>query len=327
MNILAPVSSMESEKALIEAGAKEIYLGCDDGLYNTYSFTGRGKVAPGNIKVLSDISEVKDMISYAHDHGVQVSFLGNTPYFFNGIFQNKRIEEYYFEYIEKGIDAGADAIVIGDVGLLYEFSKRRYPVKLHASIYLRTINYEQIKWLSSINVNRVTLSYQIMMSEIERICQEDRMEIEVVGYLGCSFFNGACSFLHAYGEGVNNEFIPGVTCKGDFIINDGSSTSKAKLFDCEAVCAFCRLRELERVGVKALKIVGRDRDYNNNKKIIQLYNKALELYRSGCTCDEVREILPDYWKRLYCKKSSCKYSHNNPNFKYTIGSISGENRI
>lgn len=51
MNILAPVSSMESEKALIETGAKEIHLGCDDELYNTYSFTGRGKVALGNIKV------------------------------------------------------------------------------------------------------------------------------------------------------------------------------------------------------------------------------------------------------------------------------------
>lgn len=42
MNILAPVNTMESAASMIESGADELYLGADDGIFQCYSFTGRG---------------------------------------------------------------------------------------------------------------------------------------------------------------------------------------------------------------------------------------------------------------------------------------------
>lgn len=325
MNILAPVSSFESAQCMIASGAKEIYLGCDDAVYKTYSFTGRGKVAPPDIKVLKNILEVKDIIEYAHSNGVHVSYLGNTPYFHNGLLYNKEMEKYYDEYIEMGIDAGADALVIGDIGILEHVFSKKYPIKLHASVYLKTINREQVKFLINYGVSRVTLSYHVTIDEIKSICKENLMEIEIVGFLGCSFFNGACSFLHDYGEGVKNKFSPGVSCKGFYLLKDGDVQKSCNIFDCEASCVLCSIGELNKIGVTALKVVGRDRNYRNTAEVIELYCKTLKMLDDGYTKKQIQQEIPLWWKRVFCSKRTCKYSKNNPNHKYAIGGLNIEN--
>lgn len=316
MNILAPASSFESVRIMIEAGADEIYIGADEGIYNVYSFTGRGKISPANKHVLCDFGEIKTIVEYAHEKNVQVNFLGNTPFFHDGKWHEKEFEKQYLEYIEKSVQVGVDSVVIGDIGLLNAVSKQNYNVALHASLYFKTLNRSQVEFLKSFGVKRVTLPYHITMNEICELCSRDDMEFEVVGYLGCSFFNGACSFLHAYGEGVLGGFAPGVSCKNVYEISDEGVYSEGKIFDCEAACSLCSLKKLDENKVTALKIVGRDRDHRGTAEVIKLYKQVLD------SQGNIKEIIPDWWKRLYCKNlTSCKYLDSNKNYKYLIGVI------
>lgn len=312
MKLLSPVNTFESAVALIEAGTQEIYTGGDDSLFKVYSFSGRGKLGHDGIKVVNDFAALKKIVEYAHEHNVKVNFTANTQFFSDFQYGGKNLEKYYLDYIYGAIKAGVDSIIVGDVGLLKALKHENLGVSLHGSVFLKTVNKEQVLFLKENGVNRVTLSYHITRGEIERLLQNKIMEYEVIGYMGCSFFNGACSFLHEYGEGVLDSFCPGVSCKALYHI-DGAK-EPVNLFDIESACVACQLRHLDALGVDALKIVGRERSYNSTAEVVSLYKRILEEKDTP-----VKEMLPAWWKRLFCKKHSCKYSENNTNSKFIIG--------
>lgn len=319
MNIMAPVNTFQSAVAYISAGAKELYLGGDEGLYNTFSFTGRGKYGYNGQKVLSNFEEVKEIVRYAHHNGVKVNFLCNNPFFCDGFFMGKSLEHYLFEYIEKGIEAGIDSLVVSDLGIASLLKKKRYPIEIHASVYFRTINEQQLLFLKSLGVKRAVLSYHITLDEIKTLSAANILDIEVIGYLGCSFFNGACNFLHDYGEGVIDDFDPGVTCKGKFTVKDESRVENIKIFDFELGCALCMVGELEKAGVKTLKIVGRERNYQHLAKVVELYCRFLDYYRRNLNLDDINKEIPAWWRKIWCSKKRCKFKNVNNNYQYLIG--------
>lgn len=319
MDILAPVNTLESAEALISAGASEIYLGADEELFNSLSFTGRGKYGHAAQKVLSSFNDVDRIVEYAHAQNAKVNFLCNYQFFCDGQYNGKDMNYYLDKYIERGIEAGVDSIVVSDIGVLEHLSNRSYPVELHASVYFKTVNEFQLLFLKELGVKRTVLSYHITMDEIVHLASKNIMDLEVIGYLGCSFYNGACSFLHDYGEGVLSDFKSGVSCKCKYKVNDGVNTEISKIFDVESGCALCVLGKLDRIGVKALKIVGRERDYRQTVKVIELYSKFLNYYRDGKVFDEISHEIPRWWSKLWCSKKRCKYNLLNNNYKYMTG--------
>lgn len=317
MNILAPVNTYESAIKLINAGADEVYVGLDDELFKTFSFTGRGKISHKGLKVLPSIAALKDIVGFAHDKSVTVNFIANIPFFNNGSSNGKTMESLYLNYVEKGIKAGVDSIVIGDIGLLNKVHQQNYGVDLHASIYFKTINSQELLFLKDFGVTRTTLSYHITLEEIERLCKKNIMDIEVVGYLGCSFFNGACGFLHELGEGILDNFDPGIACKNIYGFFNGDNIRNVS-FDVETGCSVCSLHRLEQLGVKAVKIVGRDRNIKEIEEVVSLYKTSLIAQREHRFSDAVDIPVPTWWRRIWCSRNKCKYI-NNAYSHYIIG--------
>lgn len=313
MNILAPVNTMESAIAVIDAGCNEIYLSGDKGLFKTYSFSGRGKIGENGICVANNFENIRKIVGYAHEHSVKVNFTANIQYFTKANINGKSLEKYYLEYVENAIAAGVDSIIVGDIGLLKLLAKQNYGVSIHASIFFKTINREQVLYLKENGADRVTLSYQITADEIELLSRDKIMEYEVVGYAGCSFFNGACNFLHGYGEGVIDNFNPGISCKSYYKV--AGKEDEVRLFDAEASCAVCSLKKLEAMNVDALKLVGRDKDYRVFLEIIKYYKDVLHSETGNLDL----ESKPIWWERLFCRNHSCKYKSQNSNYAFTIG--------
>ena len=309
MNILAPINTIESVKLVIEAGADEIYLGADEGIFNTYSFTGRGKVSYGNLRVLPSYDDFRNIVIYAHQCGLKINYIANLPYLHNGTFQGSKIEKEYLKYVERGLELEVDSIVVGDLGLLQSIKDHGYKINIHASIYFKTLNSYQLNFLSEFGVTRTCLSYHVTLDEIKQLVSADIMDIEVVGYLGCSFFNGACGFLHELGEGVYNDFDPGIACKNIYTIKDDNELDKVS-FDVEMGCALCSLGILENAGVKALKIVGRDRSCKQMADIVNLYKRTLQLFREDADMGIPNPFIDAWWKKVWCSKNKCKYKEN-----------------
>lgn len=310
MRLLAPVNTYESAIAISEY-ADEVYVGADDETFSKFSFTGRGKYSYNNLKVLNHFKDLTEIIQVLHTKDIQVNFVANYPHFHNGLYNDKFLEEYFLKYVESGIEAGADSVIVGDIGLLRLLKSMNYPVKLHASVYFDTFNTEQVLLLKELGADRITLSYHVTMEEIQEILRLNVMEIEVFGYLGCSFFTHTCAFFHDYGEGLNGGFYPGFTCKSKFCVSDSmsDSASDTRIFDIEAGCALCKLAELEESGVHVLKITGRDRDYQHTIKVLELIRDYMK--------DETTAI-PSWWRKMWCSELRCKYSELNPNNKFLI---------
>lgn len=301
MNILAPVNSLESAKYVISCGADELYLGADDGVFNTYSFTGRGKFSRNGLKVAVLFKEVEQIVEYAHQRKVKVNLLCNTPFVTDD--DTHKMKNALLDYIERVMSVYADSLVVGDFGLLYLLRQSAIPIPIHASLYFRTLNKYQLNFFKELGVARVTLPYSIELDEISELVKANIVDLEVPGYLGCSFLNGACNCLHSLGEESNELFDACIACKSVYRIKDNETIEEGAFFDNELGCSACSLLKLSELGVKTLKIVGRDRDVHQIGNVIKNYKDVL----NGLITPQE---FPEDWKRIWCKKRRCKFLDN-----------------
>jgi putative protease len=309
MFILAPVSSMEAAKVQIESGARELYVGVKSEVFNHYSFSGRGQVSVRNTSVAVNLNELKEIVKFAHDKNVKVNLTGNTPLFSDR--QDGALETEYINEVLRAVDCSIDNIIIGDIGLLYRLSQMQLPVGIHASTYFDTYSTAQQALLADLGVKRIILTYQVSISEIQKICATGLTEVEVIGYLGCSFFNGACNFVHDMGGIVNNEGVnPGVSCKAKYRLLGIEDEEAHPFLDAEQVCAICAIPDLIDCNVTSIKIAGRDRAPESIAKVTRLYRNCIAIAEQTTKQDYikiVKEQLPLWWNRLYCAHKRCKF--------------------
>ena len=274
MKLLSPVNSLESAQMQIDEGADEIYVGLMSEYYKNYSFSGRGQFGKFN----PDENSFEKIVELAHAKEVEVSLAANTPLFSDSLAKDSKIEKEYLNQIEKGIKFGADNIIVGDVGLLYQLGKMDLPVNLHASSYFDTMNIEQALFLKELGANRVVMTYQSTIDEIEALCNLKEVEIEVFGYMGCSFFNGACNMIHDMGEKNTEKGKKiGIPCKGLYhVYSDEIGDKVVPYLDAELGCALCSIYRLNKMGVDVIKIAGRDRNSKMIKEITSLFRKAID---------------------------------------------------
>ncbi|WP_066495024.1 peptidase U32 family protein [Abyssisolibacter fermentans] len=319
MKILAPVSNVESARLFIKSGAEEVYLGADDELFSQMSMTGRGKSAYDGRQILCSFKELKEIVKVCKESNTTVNFLCNFPFINDEIFKGKKFIDHAVNYIERGIDAGVDAIVVGDIGLLNYLKEREYNIEVHASVFLKTLNVYQVEFFKKLNVKRIVTSYHITIDDIRAIKEKTNIDIETIGYLGCSFYNGMCSFKHDIGERYDADFIPGVTCKNTYRVKKNGIEMNDNILDVESGCSICSLKKLEEAGVDSLKIVGRDRNPEYIAKVISLYKESLEKLRNEVEPKTLQENLPYWWKRQWCRANKCKFIDRNSDLKYMIG--------
>lgn len=312
MKLLAPVNSLKSAEAQIEAGADEIFVGISSNYYKNYSFSGRGQVNTKGEVIVSKGSELNDIIALSHKNNVTVSLAANTSMFSD--YKLDDLENEYIKSIENAAQAGVDNVIIGDVGLLYKVASLNLPIHLHASTFFDTINIEQLKFLKSIGASRAILTYQISIDEIRSLVEANILEIEAFGYLSCSFYNGCCNLTHDMGETAEDRALIGTPCKCTYDINNEFiHRDNIPFFDADLACGLCSIKKLMNCGLDVIKIAGRERDYNYIKEITKTFRQAMDFAQEQDEqeyIDYIHNIVPSWWKRIYCEKNKCKYEKN-----------------
>jgi len=315
MKLLSPVSSLASAKAQISAGANEIYVGLRTGVYNNYSFSGRGQGSDIYKSIVPDKKELREIVNLSHSRNVEVSLAANTPLFSDSFDKNDETTLNYINYVETGIDCGVDNIIVGDIGLIYQLHKMNLPVNIHASTFLDSMNIEQLYFLKDLGVTRAVLTYQISFEEIKKLCEAKVLEIEVFGYLSCSFFNGSCNLIHNMGEDNSVEGIHlGTPCKALYKVwAENIEERVIPFFDAELGCALCSIKKLQEAGVDVIKIAGRDRNYDLIALVTSTFSKAIALTSDKNNKEyeeELQNMTYAWWKKIWCSKNRCKYRDN-----------------
>lgn len=302
MRLLVPASTLKDVQELMLNGADDIYVGAMSALFNRYSFNGRASIAKTGKQVLLNISELEAICLYVHSQGGQVYFLANIPIVNGG---SERFYKEFLQYVDDGINAGADYIILGDISTI-EWVVKKYPkVKIAASSYLEVQNELTLKMLENMGVKQAILSYQNTLEEIQELCAASNIQIEVFGHGGCSFYVGTCNMFHEMGENVTI----GYPCRALYEVKKGEeSLGKMRALDCFKMCSLCKLKELESFNVHSLKIVGRDLTASYILEIVKVYNNALQLCRTDQRITTKTLDLPLWWKKSWCLSGNlCRY--------------------
>jgi putative protease len=258
--IMSPAGYWPQLRAAIEAGADAVYFGLKH-------FSARAKVG-------FSLEEIPEVIRTLHKRGVRGYITFNTL-----VFEHELREAS--ETIATIAEAGADALIIQDVGVVRLAREIAPELELHASTQMSITNTEGVRLAQSLDIQRVTLARELSLKEIAAIIAETECDLEmfVHGAL-CIAYSGQCFSSEAWGGRSANRGQCAQACRLPYeLIVDGVLKDLADvryLLSPGDLTALEQVPEIVRLGVAALKIEGRYKDADYVALTTRAYRKAVD---------------------------------------------------
>lgn len=258
IELLAPAGNEECFFAAVNNGADAVYLGLS-------SFSARKNA--GNF---TD-ENIGYYVSYAHALGVKVYVALNT------VVKDGEIAEFFKE-AQVAYSAGADALIIQDIFLGSVIKKAIPDCVIHLSTQAGINNLSGAKLAAEYGFSRVILSRETEYGEIKEIAGQIETEIFVHGAL-CSSFSGHCYISSFIGGNSGNRGRCKQPCRKKYEIQ--TKTGKGKYsFSLADLDLSDKIGEIEKLGVKSIKIEGRMRTPEYVAAAVRLYRNALNGVRA-----------------------------------------------
>lgn len=273
VELLAPAGSFQAMEAAIRAGADAVYLGGQ-------KFGARAYADNLNQE---QMIEAIDMV---HLHGKQLYLTVNT------LLKNKEMEQELYEYLAPFYEAGLDAVIVQDLGVM-EFIKREFPgLPIHASTQMTITGVESAKLLKDAGASRVVTARELSLKEIKEIYDATHMEIEsfVHGAL-CYCYSGQCLMSSMIGGRSGNRGRCAQPCRLPYqVYKNGKRQNDEKTsypLSPKDMCTVRILPEIMEAGVFSLKIEGRMKKPEYTAGVVEIYRKYLDRYLAGDKCPVV----------------------------------------
>jgi putative protease len=184
MELICPAGTPAAFRDAVDAGADAIYCGFRDET-NARNFPGLN-FSP---------HELAECIGYARRRHVATLVAINT-------FMRAGDEALWFRAVDAAAEAGADAIIVADLGLLDHAARAQPQLRRHLSVQAGAANAEHINFLvEAFGIRRAVLPRVLTTAEVAAITGKVGCETEVFVYGGlCVMEEGRCS-LSAYATG------------------------------------------------------------------------------------------------------------------------------
>ena len=257
VEVLSPAGSYESFIAACQNGADAVYMGID-------KFNARQMAKNFGIE------EYISCIDYAHKRNVKVYLTLNT------LVYDDEIKEA-LSCVLKLYKNGLDAVIVQDIGLAMLIKEMIPDIPLHASTQMSVYSLSQVKYLESLGFKRVVLARELSIDEIEYICKNTNVEIEVFvhGAL-CVSFSGQCLLSATIGGRSANRGKCAQPCRmkytlcnkdGREVVKNTYIMSKKDIFGLEYI------DKLIKSGVVSLKLEGRNKTPEYVAGVTSVYKK------------------------------------------------------
>lgn len=255
--LLCPAGSEEALRAAVDCGADEVYLG----------YTSFGARASA---VNFDKEALTRAVAYAHLHHTRVHVTVNIlvkP----GEWQAVR------QVLTDIQDAGADAVIVQDLGVA-ALVRRDFPrLQLHASTQMALCSAAGAQMAARLGFDRVVLARECGLQEIRRVAQTGiETEIFVHGAL-CTAVSGRCLMSSMSGGRSGNRGRCAQPCRQCFQME----SQRGPLLSLKDLCLLDDLPALQQAGVTSLKIEGRLKSPEYVAVVASVYRKALDDLAAG----------------------------------------------
>jgi putative protease len=263
--VMSPAGYWPQLHAAIEAGADAVYFGLKH-------FSARAKVG-------FSLDELPKVMETLHRRGVRGYITFNTL-----VFQHEFPEAA--RAIAAIAQAGADAMIVQDHGVV-RLARRIAPdLELHASTQMSITNAEGVRFAQSLGIQRVTLARELALGEIRSILTETGCDLEIFvhGAL-CVAYSGQCFSSEAWGGRSANRGQCAQACRLPYeLFVDGRVRPLADaryLLSPGDLYALGQVPEIVAMGVAALKIEGRYKDADYVALTTRAYRTAVDAAWAG----------------------------------------------
>ena len=233
--LLAPAGSLESLKAAIAGGADAVYFGGGDfnARINAKNFTN---------------DELKQAIDMLHSCGRKAYITLNT------LVHGKELENY-LRFAEFVYLAGADALIVADIGGAEAIRRHLPHLELHASTQMSGHNLAQAELLAKHGFSRMVCARELPKDDIEYLVKNSPIEIEMFTHGAlCVCHSGQCLFSSLVGGRSGNRGECAQPCRLPYTDENGKQSYPLSLKDLSLAG---HITDLIESGVQSLKIEGR----------------------------------------------------------------------
>jgi len=178
-------------------------------------------------------------------------------------------------YLQFLCNAGADAVLVQDIGILRLLKDQLPQLPVHASTQMTIHNVEGVQFLENMGVKRIVLARELSLDEIRRIKSQTNTEIEVFihGAL-CFSYSGQCLFSSMIGERSGNRGYCSQPCRRKYTI-DGA---KGHLLSPKDLNISEQIGRLIESGIDSFKIEGRLKHPEYVGGVVRIYRSLIERY-------------------------------------------------
>ena len=260
--LLAPAGDWDCARAAIANGADAIYFGLETG------FNARARAKNFS---LDDLPQLMEML---HWHGVRGYTTVNTLTFSDELATIEPI-------IRRIAEAGTDAVLVQDLGLVGLIRRAAPDLPIHASTQMTMTSAECIAEIEETGIERVVLARELSVSEISKIHEKTTMPLEafVHGAL-CVAYSGQCLTSESLGGRSANRGQCAQACRLPYeLICDGADIDlgdQKYLLSPQDLAAYALVPDLLAAGVVSLKIEGRLKTPEYVANITRHYRQAID---------------------------------------------------
>ena len=258
IELLSPAGSPEGVIAAVQNGADAVYMRM--GAFN----------ARRGAKNFTDEEFVK-AVRYCHVRGCKVYVTLNT-------LVNDREMRDAVAAAKLASDAGADALIVQDLGMSYAIRCALPDIPLHASTQMSLHNLAGVEAAAEMGITRAVLARELSFEQIRFITKNASIETEVFvhGAL-CFCHSGQCYMSALIGRRSGNRGLCAQPCRLQYSLGGRMDDHPLSLKD---NCLVDQIRRLEEAGVASLKIEGRMKRPEYTGIVTGVYAKAIREQRN-----------------------------------------------
>lgn len=283
--LLAPAGSWEALVAAVQNGADAVYLGAR-------AFNARASASN------FDENELARAIDYAHVRDVNVYVTVNILLADTELAAAARLLHFLYR-------AGADGVIVQDLGLARLARDLLPDLPLHASTQMTVHNLPAMRFLRDLGFTRVVLARELGLAEIRDLKEKSGLEVEtfIHGAL-CVCWSGQCLMSSFIGGRSGNRGRCAQPCRLPYRLlsgDGGEPTAEGYLLSTRDLNLSGRLPDLIAAGIDAFKIEGRLRRPEYVATVVGIYRRLLDRALAGSfyvTPEEERDLAQIFNRRF-----------------------------
>jgi putative protease len=259
--LLAPAGDREAMRAAVANGADAVYFGLS-------AFNARARAAN------FDPADLPDVMRFLHARNVKGFVTLNTLIFSDEL-------PAVAELVKAVAAAGADAVIVQDLGLVRLIKAVAPTLPVHASTQMTLTEPGGIAFVRALGVERVVLARELSLADVRKVTAATDVPVEVFvhGAL-CVAYSGQCLTSEALGGRSANRGQCAQACRLPYeLVVDGAARDlgdRAYLLSPQDLAAYDHVKPLVDAGVVSFKVEGRLKGGPYVAATTQTYRKAID---------------------------------------------------